>query len=346
MATLLITFFYILVNQIASIKVDVPRGQPRVAILFVGRSLSNRRLATHGSSSIFDLMTGEEEGTDADRQMFNSSSDPTASDPDVVPGWENTVEMLIEPVKRTHAVDVFVCVDQANGEVPAEVSQVIQVPGHNQEERGANCLSNITGNGRQYDWLIKIRSDYVFYKPFPAMTSFEPGYVYTRFRSAAGITGLTSDHMSYLPCSKRCSGGPSGSIGYVNDDMVRVVPGALMHHAFVDSASDVQDVSMRKNVSSDGTPLLRIPQNWVNLEGRPGLLTLEGKLTWFWLERGILTKPLACPGYPRHDRYGFHGKSLKCALKPVDPVDCPPNELLRSAHKSLCTDNRLDSSRC
>jgi hypothetical protein len=319
----------VLITQVASIQVDVPHVSyhPRVAILFVGRSLHARLSAKHSSANIFDLMTGEE-GAYAGRQMFKSSSDPSASDSNVTPGWENAVEMLIEPVKKTHTVDVFICIDHAMGQVPAEVSQVFEVPAMNQEERGVKCVSKLKDNGRTYDWLIKARSDFVFYKQFPVMTSFQPGYVYTRFRAIAGITGLTSDHISYLPCSQKCADAPPGHIGYLNDDMVRVVPGDLTDFAFVDSTS-------HSNTTSGGERLSQIPQNWIDIDS-----PIEGRITRFWLQRGILTKPLACPGYPRHDHYSHHARSLKCALEPVDLVNCPPNMPLEDVHQALWIENQ------
>jgi hypothetical protein len=121
----------------------------------VGRSLADRFTATHGSENIFDLMTGEEEGEeglDAGRQPLSESS-----------GWGNAVEMLIEPVKKTHAVDVFICTDHASGHVPADVSQVFEVTADGQEARGVHCVSKLKENGRQYEWLIKVRADFIFF---------------------------------------------------------------------------------------------------------------------------------------------------------------------------------------
>jgi len=317
-------YFCILVNQVASIKVDVPRNEPSVVILFVGRSLTDRLDKTYGSSNIFDLMTGEEaggeeEGDNLGSQLFDSSSGSRSS---ASSRWWNVVEMLIEPVKKTHTVDVFICIDRANGQVPAAVSQVFEIPAYSQEQRGAKCASKVLEKDRRYDWLIKARSDFVFYKQFPAMTSFQAGYVYTRFRAVGGVTGLTSDHISFCPCSQNCAGGPLGHIGYVNDDMVRVVPGALMDFAFLGPTS-------QSSATWDGKPLLHMPKNWIDLIGK------EGELTRFWIERGILTKPLACPGYPTHDRYDHKGKSSKCAYKPVELLHCPPNVTIESAHEQF-----------
>jgi len=328
MATLL--YICILINQVASIKVDVHRDKPRAVILFVGRSLASRLDATHDSSTIFDLMTGEEEDDSFGRQLSDSSSSSRAS---YSSGSDSLVEMLIEPVQKTHTVDVFICIDRAIGHVPAVVTQVFEISASSQEQRGAKCVSKLKeGNDRQYDWLIKARSDFVFFKQFPVMTSFEAGYVYTRFRAIAGVTGLTSDHISWCPCSQSCAGGPVGHVGYVNDDMVRVVPGDLMDFAFLGPTS-------HSSVTWDGKPLLHMPKNWVDMIGK------EGELTRFWIERGILTKPLACPGYPKHDRYGQHDKSSKCAVTPVERVSCPPNVTIESAHRTLFTGNPSANSR-
>jgi hypothetical protein len=324
-------YISILIAQVASVKVDVPRGEPRAAILFVGRSLHDRFAATQRSANIFDLMTGEEEGEEG----FGARSGPSASESS---GWGNMVEMLIEPVKKTHTVDVFICIDHAIGKVPADVSQVFEVTGDSQERRGVNCVSKLKSelevDSRRYDWLINLRADFIFFKKFPAMTSFQPGYVHTRFRGIEGVSGLTSDHISYTPCLQRkCPSlsGPPGHIGYVNDDMVRVVPGALIDFAFKD---------VRSNATPAGERLLHMPKNWTQMIG------IEGELTRFWLERGILTKPLACAGYPNHDRYHHHDKAAPCALHPTKMINCTSDVTIESAHKALCIENHLPDSRC
>lgn len=104
------------------------------------------------------------------------------------------------------------------------------------------------------------------------MILFEFGYVYTRFRAVGGIRGLTSDHISYSPCPDTCNGvRRGGQIGYVNDDMVRVVPGALIDFAFASTPGPA--------FGPDGQPTThQVPETWLDLTMQ------EGMITRFWLD--------------------------------------------------------------
>jgi len=311
----------------ASVHVDVLRDRPRVAVLIVGKSFNSRRMANSSSLSnaslqdrgagagttdatnMFDFMTGEDNTDDGDTLQFER-------EPGVVNRtWDNILNMLIKPVKKTHWVDVILCIDKKVNDVPPEVTHVFAISAPSQEERGLQCLAKIRNNHRTYEWLIKTRPDFMFYRPFPSMTSFLPGYVYTRFRAVAGISNLTSDHFSWDYCTSRCNAGPPGRYGYMNDDMVRVVPAALMQFAFR---------------SLGDTTKVKTPQTWIAYKNFPH----EVGLSLFWLERGIRTMPLACPGYPRHARYHHHELSYPCSTVPVKK-NCQPNLPIQDVHKAL-----------
>lgn len=332
----------IFINDASSLGLGAPRDKPRVAVLIVGRSLCTSakcRMAADDAANMVESMTGEEKGdADADSKIIEER----LSGPKVIDdaSWRSAVSMLIEPVNRTHLVDVYVCVDRARGRVPAEVSEVFEETASGQEARGAKCLSRLKSSGRHHDWLVKIRPDFVFYRPFPPMASFRPGYVYTRFRTVQGIGGLTSDHLSYDWCQPRCNGIPDKAIGYTNDDMIRVVPGALIDFAFRDSAVTASAPAppgqrqrrwggrRRRSLANDFT----FPVNWVNIAN-----CSEGRLTRFWAERNVLTMPLACPGYPRDSVAGaiYRDMSMPCAAKPVEKTICSPAVTIESAHETL-----------
>jgi len=241
--------------------------------------------------------------------------------------WENILRHLIQPAKRTHSVDVYVCTDRAEGTVPPEVLQVLEVVvANDQEERGAMCVSQLISTGRTYEWFIKTRPDFVFYQDFPPMTSFSYGYVYTRFRSVQGIGGLSSDHFSWNYCDPRCNGLPETAIGYVNDDMVRVVPGALMDFAFRHADASWEPVPPTNFTS----------KNWIAM---PGTGWIEDKLTRFWIDRKIFTMPLACPGFPRDSKRSHWKHSKKCSgldeHERVLKVYCGAGASIETAHRAL-----------
>jgi hypothetical protein len=180
------------------------------------------------------------------------------------------------------------------------------------------------------------------------MTSLQPGYVHTRFRFHEGVNGLTSDHSAWDPCDQReCPSSPPDKFGYMNDDMVRVIPGALIDFAFLDERSKSHECpdcscACASDSTPAGEPLLRIPKSWPERH----MNWPEGLLTRFWLERGILTKPLACSGYPKHDRYDHYGRAAPCALKPIVLVNCTSYVAIESTHKAVCIENHLPDNRC
>jgi hypothetical protein len=332
----MLRIFYVLcafIHDAASVQMDVIRDKPRVAIMLVGRSMNSRVMTrstniahaplqtrgvgagTSNATNIVDFMTGEEYN-DAGTQDFETRYDVSDSI------WDNIVKMLIDRVKETHEVDVVVCIDRAVGQVPAEVSHVFELNARTQEERGHKCLTELKHQNRRYEWLIKTRPDFMFYKPFPVMSSFHPGYVYTRFRFAGGISGLTSDHFSYDYCTPECNANPPGHHGYMNDDMVRVVPASLMDFAFY-TDDDIDDEASKTHET---------PDTWITFPFR----THEAGLATFWLDRGILTMPLACPGYPRHGEghHHHHQLSLTCATKPVKKK-CVPDIPIERVHTTL-----------
>jgi len=267
-------------------------------------------------------MTGAEENADHERWQRLSRSN----------GWDNTVKYLVHPIKKTHDVDIYVCVDQLVGPTPPEVTKVFVISASDQEARGARCLSRLKSdqyspNNTTYDWLIKVRPDFVFHNNFPSMESFKPGYVYTRFRFVQGIGGLTSDHVSWDYCVRSCTGKPSSAIGYVNDDMIRVVPGDLIDFTFR------HEWGLEKYASPDKTIKKKFPLiNWVDI---PDFWN-EGKLTRFWAQHKIFTLPLACMGYPRHDPhgYGHASEAKKCLRTPVKKA-CGGNGNIELAHRAI-----------
>jgi len=297
-----------------------------VALMLVGRTFRHRSIK-HGKIADRDLtindLTGEEEEGEYDTELRETFKEDV---------WSNQIKMLIAPLnatvaeiggtpmKKHQSVDVYLCIDAQLSSTPPEVSQVFVVHAKSQDQRGAACLSKVRSNGRSYSWFIAVRPDFVFYKPFPDMASFNPGYVYTRLRKAQGIGGLTSDHFSFNVCTPSCNGDPLGAIGYVNDDMIRVVPWALIDFAF--------------NV--DGVPSsnrsLQFPTTWVTLYDN---VMQEGRLTKFWVDHGVLTMPLACPGYPHHDRFNHRHLSKPCSRTPVIKLACGANATFESVHKSL-----------
>jgi hypothetical protein len=269
------------------------------------------------TTNMIEKMTGEyEDGSDEEWTRWSDSN-----------GWENIVQNLIEPAKRTHSVDVYVCTNRAEGDVPTEVSQVIAIENsRDQEDHGAMCVSQIRSSGRTYEWFIKTRPDFVFYQEFPPITSFIQGYVYTRFRSIQGVGGLTSDNFAWNYCEPGCNGIPETSIGYVNDDMVRVVPGALMDFAF-----------RHENASWESVPHTNFTgKNWITMPG-PGWV--EDKLTRFWLDRKIFTMPLDCPGYPSSSKRSHHKYSEHCSGKDGAPrvrkEYCGMMASIKTAHRAL-----------
>lgn len=299
---------------------QAPPVKPSVAIMVVGRSLNHRESAQENATNLIDSMTGAEEDTDYERRQRLSGSN----------GWENTVKYLIRPIKQTHLVDVYVCVDKVEGLAPPEVKEVFVIEAPHQEARGARCVSRLKSALRSpsnttYDWLIKVRPDFVFHNNFPKMASFTPGYVHTRFRFVQGIGGLTSDHVSWDYCVRSCTGKPSNAIGYVNDDMIRVVPGDLIDFAFRHEWGLEQYASPDKTIKKK-FPLL----NWVDIPDHWN----EGKLTRFWAQHKIFTLPLACIGYPRHSFYGHSSEIAHCLRSPVKKT-CGGNLKIEVAHRAI-----------
>lgn len=304
-----------------SLSVHAPNDKPSVAIMVVGAIYkpkhATRVAEEHATTNMIERMTGEYEDGYAEGLERVSDSN----------GWENIVQNLLEPAKRTHSVDLYVCTNRAEGEVPPEVSQVIVIESsRDQEDHGALCVSQIRSSGRTYEWFIKTRPDFVFYQEFPPITSFSQGYVYTRFRSIQGIGGLTSDHFSWDYCEFACNGIPATSIGYVNDDMVRVVPGALMDFAF-----------RHENASWERVPHTNFTdKNWITMPG-PGWV--EDQLTRFWLDRKIFTMPLACPGYPSQSKRSHRRRSEPCSGKDGAPrvrkEYCGAMASIKTAHRAF-----------
>mmetsp|Transcript_45860 Transcript_45860/g.121643 ORF Transcript_45860/g.121643 Transcript_45860/m.121643 type:complete len:320 (-) Transcript_45860:46-1005(-) len=312
--------FCTLFHWAVPLSIQAGSDRPSVAIMIVGTlriPKQGMRGREQSNMNLIEKMTGTDEDTDAEEWERLSDSN----------GWDNTVQNLIEPAKRTHSVHVYVCTDRAEGQVPPQVSQVIEIAlARDQEDRGAQCVSHISSAGHSYSWLVKIRPDFVFYQEFPPMTSFTQGYVYTRFRSVQGIGGLFSDHFSWNYCTPSCNGLPGNAIGYVNDDMVRVVPGGLMDLAFRH-----QDASVRFTATTNFTG-----KNWIDMPG-PGWI--EDSLTRFWIDRKIFTMPLACPGYPRdskrsHYRYSKHCSGRNGTTR-VPKVYCGAMAPIQTAHRAI-----------
>jgi len=314
--------FFTIINEVASVTVRALRAKPSVAVMFVGRTVNHREAARESTTNLIDSMTGAEEDADSEGWQRLSASG----------AWDSTVKYLIRPIKRTHEVDIYVCVDTAGGLAPPEVKKVFVISATDQEARGARCVSRLKSPlynpiNTTYDWLIKVRPDFIFFNTFPIMTSFKPGYVYTRFRSVQGIGGLTSAHVSWDYCVHSCTGMPSSAVGYVNDDMIRVVPGDLIdftfHHEWGLEQYASPDKTTKKNF-----PLL----NWVDIPGHWN----EGKLTRFWAQHKIFTLPLACMGYPRYDPHGYgHSSEIaRCIHSPVKKA-CGGNVNIELAHRAI-----------
>merc|ERR1712113_273165 len=133
-------------------------------------------------------MTGEE----VDPEARYDKHQQAGSDLD----WQNIVDNLLTPIKRTHAVDVHICVDEAGGPVPHEISHVFTFPASDQVTRQTMCVEKIKERYGSYAWFIRMRPDFYFYREFPRMSSFRPGFLYTRFQAFSGISGITNRQLN------------------------------------------------------------------------------------------------------------------------------------------------------
>jgi len=303
-------------NSISGLRVSVPSElkeevdiKPCVAVLLSGRLLNFDTLQANfmvrKHSSIFEFLTGAEVHDTVDLVPETES----------LSIWQHIKDNLIKPLSQSLAVDTYICTDAILGQVPAHV-QVYKIEAKRQWERVKACAFRALKE-KQYDWIVKVRPDFFFYRPFPDVSTFHPDYVYSRFRVASGISGLTSEHFSYDQCTSECNGGIG--TGYVNDDMILVVPKALMSQIFLDTAV----VTNRSK--------LRIPPTWIST----GMGWREGGWTKDLIKYGALSMPLACPGYPRHDRHKHKEQSIVCSKQPIEKAVCGEKVPIEDVHQSL-----------
>jgi len=275
----------------------IHNNNPAVAIMIVGRRLSPDEADKLDSSTmdsnspmneILSGLTGEDQLFPMANKQFIGVAKENQQD-DI---WGNMQTSLHSPLSKTYEVDTILCVDSYDigGSAPLNV-QAHAFPAESQLERWHECLKRIVSD--KYEWIIKVRPDYFYYKPIPDLSTFNNNYIYTRFRTAGGIQHLTSDHFSYTYCDPGCN---AGGIGYMNDDMLFVMPASVV--------SILNGTSLPKQH-------LQVPPSWVPL------VWAEGVWSKLLLDAGILTMPLAAPGFPRHDKFGHHGASAPCADVPV-----------------------------
>lgn len=282
--------------------------KPFVAVMIVGRQLTQDGVSlghflditepNYEINKVLCGLTGEDESisfvdNDTDIELADKSSNNEKDDilGNIHDIWGNIQTNLIFPLNKTYNVDTILCVDGYDEPAPLNV-QVHTFPANDQVERWRACLKRIVAD--KYEWIIKTRPDYFYYKPIPHPSTLNKNYIYTRFRLAGGIKHLTSEHFSWDYCNEKCN---ADGIGYVNDDMLFFMPASLV------------------NVLN-GTSLLKqdlkVPESWIPIPGWE-----EGQWTRKLIDAGILSMPLAAPGFPRHDRFGHRKKSEPCAYVPI-----------------------------
>jgi len=275
---------------------------PSVAILIVGRTLDP---TTFGSSSsmaatkdwnMIDRMTGEEESPTS--PVLASARKPQHSP------WRSFSLSVLAPLAAQlgRSPAVFACTDQVVGSKPKEVTQVFAIRAPNQFDRAHVCYESVAAT-RRYDLYVKVRPDLYYLGNFPDVRGMRRDYLYTRFRSAQGIAGLTSEIFAWDRCAPRCSGSPQNSTGYVNDDMIMVVPSSLAKRVFMSEAEG--SARLKAYGSKD-------PQGWPTTPS-----FAEGLLTRKLISAGILTQPLRVLGYPLSSRYSHEHDALACATSVV-----------------------------
>jgi hypothetical protein len=279
--------------------------KPAVALMLVGKvmdSTGNQSRFVKGETfDIFSVLTG------ANVDEVESES-PSVTEGDA---WANIQANLIKPMKETYGydVDIFLCVDKVVGQVPDGV-KVSTFYAQNQQQRANHCARNFIKDNSTYEWVIKARADFLYYRPIPDLREFSGDYIYSRFRHSTNIAHLTSDHVSFRPCT--AGGIPKVrdlfyDMGYVNDDAIFVVPKALVPNVFYGVAKDRQVA----------------PKALVHSESEfqdPGRKMPEEVWSKYLCDRGVMSMPLAVAGYPRHDCAGCKHQlySQDCAKAPIN----------------------------
>lgn len=313
-------------NQAELHKTDLWKSQT-VAVMFVGRALNwekseasflqsaNKDSNANEKTLFFSQFTGTEDGIPKESAGFHSEEEQKD---DI---WGNMEANLIAPLEKDYNVDLIVCVDKFEGEPPRGV-QVYAFGAKNQQSRFNGCLQR-TNAKSNYKWIVKSRPDFFHYRPIPQLSTLDDKYIYTRFRLAEGIQQLTSDHFSYNYCDEcwhqenkhEKKNTHATKKGYVNDDMLMVMPASV--------------VSLLTG-TTNSQQALHVPASWINIPG-----WAEGKLTKELFNRGVMTMPLAAPGYPRHDRFSHQASSKPCSVKPV-AKHCGADDMKMSdLHKTL-----------
>jgi len=202
-----------------------------------------------------------------------------------------------------------VCVDVAWRERNDDITKIFVFDAEDQFQRIHKCYEHVVQKGRvEYDWFLRVRPDFIYIHDFPDPGLFDPHYVYSRFRLAQGIAGLTSDHCSYSFCDGSCNGQPSYRAGYRNDDQLWAAPRELADRVF-----NVDNLQSEKYYDS-------YPYGWIVPSMNTNLNCPEDLLTKRWLRQKILSMPLAVAGYPLHSYFkdGIYEHSNHCLMN--DPV--------------------------
>jgi len=296
-----------------------------VAFLIIGRTLladSGFTLDSIRHMNMVDGMTGEDDG---EMESLNSSILKVARHR-TSPPWTTFKLSALRPLAKQlgRRPDVYVCTDKVVGMKPKEVTQVFKLSASNQFERAHLCYQSVA-TARKYDLYVKVRPDFHFLGDFPDVRGIDRDYVYTRFRTASGIAGLTSAHFSGdNMCSKSCGGSPADACGYMNDDMLMVVPSKLAGRVFMSDAEG----QARLEAYGFGDP-----PGWVML----ACCGPERQLTRKLISAGILTRPLAVVGYPVYTHWPHDQWALPCARMVVQKT-CGIELPIESVH------NRVRSS--
>jgi len=312
----------------------VGRGASAV-VLVVGRTLAlpDGKLEATDGGTVFAAMAGEGDGAEVvlaekpqerrEHHHHHVKVDRHCAENiayGVEHAWPLFKEHVLESIRSSLGSypDVVVCADSIVGTLPPEVTRVVNVSTTDQFERARLCYEAVVAL-RPYDLYIKTRPDFVFLGDLPDVAAMRPDCIHTRFRHAIGIAGLTSSHFSWDQCNHKCNGMPKTAVGYINDDMIWVVPSAVAAKVF---AADSADGHWQDH--------LRMPPRWLVAPD-----TLELAFTKRLIGAGVVTEPLAVAGYPLNCRFNHKQSASPCAKLPVAKDDCGEQRPMREVQELL-----------
>jgi len=247
---------------------------------------SHMRLRASSNMTLLDAMGSDGSGRDGD-SLHEAQADLSFPSQ----RWSSLMTYLVNPIRQHARADIFVCADHIPaGRRPEEIKYVFAFDATNQHTRVRGCWQRV---GEGYDFYVKVRPDFVFLGSNLDWTSLRSDRLYSRFRYVGGLTGVTSEHMSWEICTSECH--CKDHTGFANDDMIWVAHGSLMD---------------RVTAFRNGDAMSK-PMTWLcRGNGRKGLWT-EEQWSLSLLAQGVLTSPLAVTGYPTSTQHN-HSRANIC----------------------------------